>query len=333
MVRKLSVPAMVRRIGSSDVALGATVVLVALATLTGVTVFYLNPPGRTTIAFETTDAASLDIGQDVRVAGISVGSVTKVSAQPTTVRVEAEVDADTFVGADSQVSVRMLTPVGGYAITLTPIGSKPLGDAVIPVDRVKVPYSIADVLQASPHVTEKVDGKVIDANIEQVADALEHNSTSVGSLINGMNSIAAVMDRQREQVHQVADLASEYLVAFNNDREFIFDFIRRVEIVASTYNYASAGFNESYHRLGDVLMRVTSVEKFYLGHKDEVLAAVNKLRDAISDAQTNLKPIIDQLLALKSQLEAWLTPEGMTAIGGGTIMASNVCIPVAGRTC
>ncbi|WP_234293498.1 MlaD family protein [Nocardia jinanensis] len=326
-------PATARRIGRSDTAIGAVVVLVTVAILAAVTVYYLNPPGRTTIAFETTDAAALDIGQDVRVAGISVGTVTKISALPATVRVEAELDSDTFVGTDSQVSVRMLTPVGGYAITVVPSGSEPLGDAVIPVDRVDVPYSIADVLQASPRVTDDVDGAVIDANIEQVADALEHNSPSVGSLIEGMNSIAAVMDRQRDQVHQIAGLASEYLETFNNDREFVFHFIREVEIVASTYNTAAAGFNESYHRLGDVLRRLTSVEKFYLGHKDELKAAVTNLRGAIEDTQTHLGPAIDRLLALKGQLEAWLTPEGMAAIGGGTVLASELCVPIPGRTC
>lgn len=325
--------AFVRRVGQSEVMLGAVVVIVVGMVLAAAVLLYVHPPGRKTIAFETTDAAALDLGQDVRVAGISVGKVTKISAGATAIRVEAEVNGDTFVGSDSHVSVRMLTPVGGYAVTVIPIGNEPLDEAVIPVDHVTVPYSIADVLQAAPHMTDKVDGGVIDANIDQVADALQHNSASVGSLIQGLNSIAGVMDRQRAQVRQIMDLGAEYLQTFNTSREFVFELIRQIDIVLTTYNNAHAGFNESYHRLGDALTRLTSVEKFYLGHKDEVRAAVDQLRGTIADTQTNLEPAIDQLLALKQRLEAWLTPEGIAAIGGGTILASELCVPIPGRTC
>ena len=321
------------RLRSNDMLLGASAALVAIVVLAGAALYYLHPPGRKTVVFETTDAASISVGQDVRVAGVSIGKVTKVEIESTTVRVEAEVESDAFIGSDSTVDVRMLTPVGGYAITIVPNGVAPLGDNVIPVENVTVPYSISEVLQAAPHVTDEVDGTVINANIGQVADALESNSTSFTSIVNGMNSITTVLDHQRDQVRTIMNLSAEYLSAFNGDREFVFELIRKAEIVLGTYNSTSAGFNEAYHRLGDVVMRIQSLERFYLGHSDEILAAVNQLRTSVAEYQETLGPATDRLLALKSQLEAWLGPDGLKTITGGDLLASQVCVPIPGRTC
>ncbi|WP_244461514.1 MlaD family protein [Rhodococcus sp. ZPP] len=313
--------------------LGSGVVLVAVVTLAAATLLYMHPIDQKTIRFETTDASSINIGDGIRVAGITVGKVTQMSIGPRTVQVEAEVSGDTFIGADSTVEVRMLTPVGGYAVTVLPAGNDQLGNEVIPSDHVSVPYSIGDVLQAAPHVTDKVDGGTVDANIDQVAAALQHNSSSVSSVIAGMNSIATVMDQQRDQVRTVADLASEYMQTFNGSRDWVFELIRKVEIVLSTYNNSRVGFNEAYRLLADVLYRVEPVEKFYLEHSDLVKDTVDRLRSAISDYQTTLGPAIDKLTVLRDQLQDWLGPEGLKTIDSGSIVASAICVPIQGRTC
>jgi phospholipid/cholesterol/gamma-HCH transport system substrate-binding protein len=323
-----------RRIRENSVLLGATVVGVVVVVLAAAALVYVHPPGRKTIAFETTDAASLSVGEEVRVAGISVGKVSKISLQPESVRVELSIDSGTFVGANSLVDVRMLTPVGGYAVTVIPVGDRPLGaHTVIPRERVTVPYSIADVLQAAPHVTDKVNGGTVNDNIDQVADALQHNSTSIKSIIDGLNSIATVMDRQRDQVQRVMHFAAEYSQTFNQSREFIFELLRQVEIVVSRYNTTKAGFNQSYINLGDIVDRVTPFLKFYLNHSDELLAAVTKTREAVGEFQKALGPALDKLKSLQQQLQQWLGPDGLKAVAGGTVLASNICIPTPGRTC
>jgi phospholipid/cholesterol/gamma-HCH transport system substrate-binding protein len=309
------------------------VVLVAAVALTATTLLYMHPLARKTISFETTDASSLGVGEEVRVAGITVGKVTKLAIEPHAVRVDAEISDSTFVGADSRIDVRMLTPVGGYAVTLIPLGNASLGSAVIPVERVSVPYSIGDVLQAAPNVTDKVKGGTINANIDQVADALQHNSSSVGSLIAGMNSIATVMDQQRDQVRNVMNMAAQYLQTFNASRDFVFELIRQADIVLSTYNNTHAGFNEAYELLGDATYRLTPLENFYLEHEPQIRPMIENLRTAIADFQQKMGPAIDQLQQLRDRLAAWLTPNGLATIGSGTILASQICIPIPGRTC
>jgi phospholipid/cholesterol/gamma-HCH transport system substrate-binding protein len=327
------VRALLGRIRHNHVLLGTVVVLVGVIALAAAALVYVDPPNQKTIRFQTTDASSISVGDGVRVAGIDVGKVTKLSVQPTYVLVEAGVSNSTFIGADSTVDVRMLTPVGGYAVTVIPAGAISLGNEVIPIDHVSVPYSIGDVLQAVPHTTDNVKGGTVDDDIDQVAAALQHNSSSVGSIIAGMNSVAAVMDRQRAQIQQITDLASEYLQSFNGSREWIYELLRKVDIVLSTYDNTHVGFDKAYQLLGDVLYRVTPGLSFYLEHKQAVLDAVTNLRSVISDYQHNLGPALDKLTGLRDRLQAWVGPQGLATIDGGSVSASGICVPIPGRTC
>ncbi|MFV9455558.1 MlaD family protein [Rhodococcus sp. NM-2] len=322
-----------RRFGRNEFLLGSLVLIVVVAALAATTIVYIHPMGKKTISFETTDASSVREGQDVRVAGVAVGKVTKVSMEPTTVHVDMEVQDRTFIGADTRIEVRMLTPVGGYYVAVIPVGDTPLQDSVIPPERVKMPYSIADVLQAVPRVTDNVDGTVVKADIEQLAAGLEHNSASVGSLIKGLDSIATVMAHQRDQVRTTLDLTAEYLQTFNGSRDFVFQLVEKVNIVLATYYTYRDGFNETYELLGDALIRLIPVEEYYLNHKQELLDAVNQARDAFKNMQDAINPVVDQLTGMRAQLESLLTPEGLATLGGGKLLASEICIPIPGRMC
>nr|WP_258196537.1 MlaD family protein [Nocardia farcinica] len=316
----------------NDVLLGTAVVGATLVVVAAFAGLYLRPPGQQTITFETTDASAIETGQDVRVAGISVGKVSDVAIAADTVTVRARIDDAILVGDRSRIEVRMLTPVGGYAVTLIPLGSRTDHEVAIPRDRVVVPYSIGDVLQSAPTVTDEVDAATMNANLRQVSQALEGNSTSLGTIVDGMNAITQVLDQQRLQIHQVAALAAEYLQTFNVNRGFVFELIGKIDTVLATYHNNSAGFNYAYQLLGSALSRLQPLEAYYLEHSDQVETHIRDLQALVSELQQHLGPAIDNLTGLRAQLEQWLTPEGMAQFGGG-VLTTSLCIPIPGREC
>jgi phospholipid/cholesterol/gamma-HCH transport system substrate-binding protein len=112
--------------GAAAIAFGLVVALV-------LAYVYYHPPGQSkVVSFYTDDAASVRVGDEVRMAGIAVGKVKKIALEPKQVKVTAVVDDDAFVGDRSQIDVRMLTVVGGYYVNLVSIGDTPLGAAVQP---------------------------------------------------------------------------------------------------------------------------------------------------------------------------------------------------------
>lgn len=317
------------RISASDVLVGGTVVTLLIAVLAALGVIYLRPPAQKTLTFYATDVSALSAGESVRVAGVSVGKISDLKIEKDAVKVSATIDSSTFVGNLSRVEVRMLTPVGGYAVTLVSLGENPSSDLVIPRERVQVPYSIGDVLQAAPDVTDEVKSTTVHANLDQLGKALQGNSTSLRSIVAGMDSLTEVMDKQRDQIHQIAGLAREYLETFNDNRQLVFDVIDKIDTVVATYHVSSAGFNRAYFLLGDVLTRIIPIEKFYLNHSDQITGHVDYLRNLIAQWQKQVGPAIDNLLGLRGALMKWADPNG----NRGANPVSTLCVPVPGRNC
>jgi phospholipid/cholesterol/gamma-HCH transport system substrate-binding protein len=314
-------------------AIGITALIISVVVVAITVIVYLRPPGQQEITFTTDDVASLKGGEDVRVAGVTVGTVDGISLKSDSVQVRLQIDDHVFMGAKTSVDVRMLTAVGGYYVTLLPQGDAPLGKSVIPIERVTVPYSIADVLQRAPRVTGEIDADRLDDNIQEIANGLSGNPGSVGSLISGLDSIASVIDRQRQQVTTTLDLAQSYLETFNTNKEYLFQLIKKIELVLARYNATWQGFNETYVLLGEVVSRIGPVAWFYYENKDRLREAVTMLREGFKSMQDQMSPVIDQLGTILGTLKGIIGEGEAKDLMGNVILATDVCIPLPGRRC
>jgi len=311
------------------VAIGLVVVLAA-----GVTYFYLSPPGRQSVTFTTRDAASLSGGEDVRVAGVSVGKVSDIRLRADDVEIDLDIAGDVEVGDRSSVRVQLLTAVGGYFVSLVPAGKITDNSRTIPADRVSVPYTIADTLQELPRITDEVDGDPVESTLAQVADGLGENSASLRHLIDGLQSLSTIVDRQRRQVDSVLAMASDYTTTFSNSRDFVFELIRKVNIAFSQFYTYRAGFSEAYRQLGGVLERLGAVSTFYLNHSDQIYSAVVAARDTAQRLRDGMDAMIGNLGPLQSRLTALVAPEGAPDVNSEFVLdATAMCLPVPGRTC
>ena len=146
------------RLLRSPVAWGVAAMAFATVVALVVAYVYYNTPGKSQIvSFYTDDANSIRVGDEVRMAGIKVGTVTELSLEPSQVLVKATINDNAFVGDQSQVDVRMLTVVGGYYVNLASMGSNPLGAQAIPLARVTMPYSLVRALTDTTKITDNVD--------------------------------------------------------------------------------------------------------------------------------------------------------------------------------
>ncbi|ASR01249.1 MlaD family protein [Gordonia rubripertincta] len=322
------------RIRANDFLTGMVAVGLAAVLIAGVSYFYMAPPGRQAITFTTRDVASLSGGEDVRVAGISVGKVADVRLRADDVEVELDVTDDVVVGDRSSVRVQLLTAVGGYFVSLIPSGRVTDTSRTIPADRVTVPYTIADTLQELPRITNEVDGDPIESTLAQVADGLGENSKSLRHLIDGMRSISTIVDKQRRQVDSILAMASDYMTTFANSREFVFELIRKVNVALSQFHTYRAGFSEAYRQLGGVLQRLGAVSNFYLNHSDQIYAAVVGARNTADRLRYGMDAMIDNLGPLQSRLASLVAPEGAPDADSAFVLdATAMCLPVAGRKC
>jgi virulence factor Mce-like protein len=307
---------------------GALAFMTIIALVTAMV--YVSPPGQKTVIFYTDDAAAIRPGDPVRIAGINVGKVKDLALESNQVRVQARVDNDAFVGDRSQVQVRMLTVVGGYYVSISPIGDTPLGTKPIPLERVTMPYSLMRTLTDATKITDNVAPQPVNESLDQVQRGLTGtNVESVSAVIDAGNNVMSTIESQRGQVSAILNLSNEYLQDVNDYKAELKDMIRKISIIEQSLTLYSNGFASAMAGFGNILDGLTPVFIFYQNHRDKALV---KIRDWLEKARMWSERngvIVRGLRLARTKIERVLGAQQAPP----ELLATDLCMPIPGSPC
>jgi phospholipid/cholesterol/gamma-HCH transport system substrate-binding protein len=310
---------------------GVSALVMAAVVALAVTLVYVTPPAEKTVSFYTDDAASIQRGDTVRIAGIIVGKVKDLSIEPQQVRVRAMVDRDAFVGDQSQVQVRMLTVVGGYYVNLVSLGNAPLGSQSIPVERVTMPYSLIRTLTDATKITDNVAPKPIKESLDQLQHSLTGtNVNSVTELIKAGNAMTDVLDRQRGQLSTILALSDEYIQRLGSYRGQLQDMIRKVAILEETLTIYGKGFAGAMQGMGQLVLSLKPVADFYFNHRTDFLDKLTGWQDTFRMWADRSGLIVRILRRVRDRMEGAVDAQNDTP---PELLATDLCIPVPGSAC
>ncbi|MBU9762570.1 MCE family protein [Mycobacterium sp. TNTM28] len=293
-------------------------------------IVYLSPPGQKLVSFYTDDAASVRPGDSVRIAGVNVGRIKDLSIEPDRVRVRASVDNEAFVGDQSQIEVRMRTVAGGYYTSITSLGDEPLGDTVIPVERVTMPYNLIRTVTDATKVTDNVSAKSIRESLDELQRGLtDNNVDTLAAIMDAGNSLTAAIDQQRGQISSILNLSDEYIHALSNYSDQLTQMLMKVSIIEQTLVLYSAGFGQALKGMGDLLDSINPLGQFYAGHRDKFIEKVRNWQEIVQTWADRSGLVVRGLRRVRNKLERVLDAQN----AGPDLLATDLCIPVPGSAC
>jgi phospholipid/cholesterol/gamma-HCH transport system substrate-binding protein len=154
---------------------------------------------------EFAQAGDLQVGDEVRVAGMPVGKVTSASLEGDHVLVRFRVDRDVPLGADTEASIKLATLLGGRYLELRPAGGGELADSRIPVAHTTVPYDLQKVLQTGTPLLEDLDGAKFRAALHTVAGTLRGDGPKISAALDGLSRASDVVSTRRDQIAHLID--------------------------------------------------------------------------------------------------------------------------------
>ncbi|WP_242657063.1 MlaD family protein [Mycobacterium talmoniae] len=308
-----------------------TIALTAIVTLV-VGWVYISPPHQQLVTFYTDDAASVRAGDSVRVAGINVGTVKHVSLEPQHVRVQLSLKDDVFIGDQTQVDVRMLTVVGGYFVTLVPLGDRRLGQHPIPADRVTMPYSLVRTLSDATKITDQVAPRPINESLSQIQQGLAGSNTEIlAKIIDAGNGVSEVLERQRGQLTKILEMSNEYIGTMNGNRELLEHLISRIAILEETLILYSKGFGSSIEGLGKIVDDIYPLVPFYFEHRQDF---IDRVRGVLAEFQTVADrngALVRWLRRVRGRMQTTL--DAQNAGTPPELLATDLCFPIEGSRC
>ncbi|MBJ8342129.1 MCE family protein [Antrihabitans sp. YC3-6] len=310
---------------------GAALVVLALI---GAGVLYALPLGKATYTAELAEAGSVKVGDDIRVAGIPVGTVTSIDLHSNSVTMSFTVDDDVFVGDETTLDIRMLTIVGGHYVALFPAGESPLDDSVIPPDRTRLPYNLARAFQDAAQPIRDVDGNTLRQNFAALQTSLDGSPDGLRRAGNAIDSLVDILVEQNDDVSRTLAIADEYMSAINGSKSLLGELIRRISILETIVIDKRAEIQEALRVTDEALSRLAVLGPHW---ETTLKPMAQKLSAAIPELQRlteKLSGAVDSVRNLLGRLQPLATPDGLVVDqSSSTITAPALCVPVPGKAC
>jgi phospholipid/cholesterol/gamma-HCH transport system substrate-binding protein len=192
------------------------------------------------------DAAGIRVGDDVRVAGVKSGRVTKVEAdrQAGNVIVDLKVSNGVHLGHDAHAEIALETLLGTKFVRLSSgpvvkpyLQDVPKGQRVIPRERTKTPFDVFELTKIGTRDVELTDTDKLNKFITELADITQGKQQTLHDLLDGINRVSTAINSRDAQLRELLDRADtlsanlaakdQTLVSLIDNSQGILDYIQR----------------------------------------------------------------------------------------------------------
>ena len=221
---------------STKTRLGVAIGLVVALLVAGIVALVTVGPQQMTITAHFATAPGLYTGNQVRILGIPVGTVTKITPEPNYVTVVMQVPASTDIPADADAYIMAPQIVNDRYVQLNPAysrGPRMTNGTIIPVSRTAVPISVDGIIDSLDQLAKALGPNgankhgAFSAFINSAAHAFGPNGSalhstldSLGGALNALSSQGPALTDLFDNLGNLSHVASQYTgtyQAFAND--------------------------------------------------------------------------------------------------------------------
>ncbi|MFQ6397363.1 MlaD family protein [Nocardia sp. KC 131] len=318
----------------ADVRVGVAVLTSAFAVAGALAWGASTDIGARTHTAHMSDAGSVRVGDEIRLAGVRVGEVKSLEARNQQVEMRFTVDRSVFIGAQTALDVRMLTIVGGHYIAVIPGGSSPLGATAIPTGRVILPYSLPRVFQDAIRPVREVDGETLRRNVAALNSSITRSPDAIGSSLTAMESVVDIMDQQNAEISRALSLADEYLTALNANKQVLATLIGSLRTLETILDNHAREVAEVLTVLARVLDRLGPLGQAWDRSPQSLAQPMADAVEQLERVGEKMHNLLLSIQAMGTQLGQIVSPDGLTVDQSATTyQAAAICVPVPGRVC
>jgi phospholipid/cholesterol/gamma-HCH transport system substrate-binding protein len=316
----------------------AVAVLLAALLVTGTIVvvrqLYFGP--RSITAFFTA-ATAIYPGDDVRVAGVKVGTIDSVEAAGSQAKITMSVDRDVPVPADAKAVIVAQNLVAARYVQLAPAyetsGPTMADRAVIPVDRTAVPVEWDEVKEQLMRLatdlgpTSDVSGTSVSRFIDSAANAMGGNGEKLREAIAQLSGVGRILADGSGNIVDILANLQTFVTALRDSNEQIVQFEDRFASLTSVLDGSRSDLDAA---LKDLSTAVGEVHRFVAGTRNqaaEQLQRLNNVMQNLADHQIDLENVLHAAPTAFANGYNIYNPSTGTAIG--SFLINNLSNPVA----
>ena len=291
----------------------------------------------TTITAYFTSATSIYPGDDVRVSGVKVGTITDIEPQGAQAKVTLAVDQDVPIPADAKAIIMAQNLVAARYVQLAPAfedaGPVMTDGAQIGVERTAIPVEWDQVKDQLTRLATDL-GPVADASgtslsrfIDSAADAMNGNGDKLREAISQLSGAARILAGGSGDIAQIITSLQTFVSALRDSNTQIVAFQDRLASVTSVIDGSRSDLDAALTNLGSA---VTDVQRFIAGSRDQTAEQLQRLTNVtqnLVDNRTALENVLHVAPNAIANGYNIYNPDSGTAVGAFAL--SNFADPVS----
>jgi phospholipid/cholesterol/gamma-HCH transport system substrate-binding protein len=273
--------------------------------------------GGTTYTAEFSEAAGLREGDEVRVAGVKVGSVTGISLDGDRVKVSFRVK-DAWVGDASTVAIAIKTLLGSKYLALDPLGTKPQqpGDR-IPLARTTAPLDVTKAFEGLGTTLGEMDTEKIAESFEVISETFKDTPPEVTAALEGLSALSRTVSTRDTEIAELLAATEQIsgVLAGQNDN---------IETLIKDGNLLLAEIGKRRNAINALLTGSQELGRELAGVVADNTEQIGPTLDALDRVTTVLQDNQDQLDATLALAGPYYRLLG-NALGSGRWFDAYIC--------
>ncbi|KQX74772.1 ABC transporter substrate-binding protein [Aeromicrobium sp. Root472D3] len=242
---------------------------------------------------EFAEIGSLKTGNEVRVAGVSVGKVQDIELDGNKVRVTFKIDKGTRFGPQTGADIRIRTLLGAEFLALTPEGKGQLAKgSTIPLARTVAPYDVVQAFSDLSRTTDQLDIPQLSEALTTLGEISAQTPEEFRGAIKGVSDLSRNLAARDEQINTLLVNLKKVSSVLNSRNDQLVTLFKD----ADTLFQAISARRDSIHRL---LVSTQTISAQLRGlvkdTKSDLLPALKQL-DTVTDMLRKNEASIDEAL-------------------------------------
>lgn len=288
----------------------------------------------TTITAYFTTATAVYPGDEVRIAGVKVGSIESIQPVGTQAKMTLRVENGIRVPADAKAVLVAQNLVSARYVQLTPAyesGPAMSDGAVIPIERTAVPVEWNEVKEQLTRLatelgpTNGMSTGSVGRFIDSAATAMDGNGEKLRQTLAQLSGVGRILaDGSGDIVDTIANLQT-FVTALRDSNEQIVQFQDRFATLTSVVNNSRSDLDAALKNLSDVVGETT---RFINGTRDKTAEQIQRLANVTQTLADNRMALENVLhIAPHSIANAVNMFDPRTGAASGVFVFNNMSNP------
>ncbi len=229
------------------------------------------------------EAGGLTAGNDVRVSGVKLGTVSDVALSHGKALVTFTLDAKVRLGSRTTAHIKTGTVLGARMLAVEPAGSRVLHSSdVIPLSQTSSPYSLTDAVSDFAGNTAETDTGLLNRSLDTLAETIDRIAPRLGSTFDGLTRLSRSLNGRNESLANLLKSAAD-VTAILSARS------QQVNTLLLDANDLMGILNQRRYAVVNLLANTSALAK--------------ELSGLVADNEKELAPTLKQLNSVTAMLE------------------------------